>query len=107
MGKLFPIEQKLFDLSDGHVVAVTRVKATSVNDNWVDLPSAASDAKILYITGQTQLAAAGFYLGQGLGTQFGSAKVTLDDVANIDGTTAGTEFLIVSRHANIKNSGSD
>lgn len=104
MAKMIPTEQKLVDMTDGHVVALTRVKAAGVNNNWVTLPSAAIDAHIMYGVGQTALGTAGFYTGQsvrgaGIGPSFTS------NVANIDGTTAGTEFLIASRHANIKNSG--
>jgi len=103
MAKLLPIEQKMVDTTDGNVVVLTRVKATSVNDNWITLPSAAQDAKILYATGQTSLVTGAFYLGQNVIGGGGFAKQNISNVVNIDGTTAGTEFLIASRHANFKN----
>lgn len=103
MAKLFPTEQKFMDSLNGEVVVLTRVKATSVNDNFVILPSAAVDAHILYAAGQTSLAAGGFYLGQNVAGA-GIGKQNTSNIANIDGTTAGTEFLITSRHTNFKNS---
>jgi hypothetical protein len=99
---MIPTEQKLVDMTDGHVVALTRVKALDINDNYVVLPSKAVDARILYTTAQTILSATSFYVGS-QGRAVGAAAVTASEIANIDGTAAGTEFLIASRHTNLKN----
>jgi len=104
MAKMQPTEQKLVDLTDGNILAITRVVALSANDNWVELPSDASDAKILYTASQTSLVTGAFYLGQSVRGGGGFARQNTSDIANIDGTSAGTEFLIASRHANMKNS---
>ena len=86
MAKLFPKKQQLIssDLADGDMVAITRVKILTTNDN-VDLPGTAIDAALLQSTKTASDPT--FYLYDN------------DSQLNIDGATAGTEFVVVSRHA--------
>lgn len=97
MPKLFPTEQKLVDVRGGEVIAISRVVAVGVNDNYVVLPSIPVDARI--VSADNSVAQPAFYLGQNANTS--GSRTT--NIFNIDGTSAGTEFLVVSRHRNIGN----
>jgi len=87
MAKLFPYKQQLIssDLADGQTIAISRVKSISATSDHVELPGVAQDVAFLHAAKAT--ADPSFYLTDG------------DTQLNIDGATAGTDFVIVSRHA--------
>jgi len=83
MAELFPSKQTFVDLRDGTQVLVTEVTTINATTDHVKLPNAV-DASFLHTDKTTSDPT--FYLS--------SAGAQL----NIDGATAGTEYLITSRH---------
>jgi len=83
MAELFPSKQTFVDQRDGVQILVSNVTTIDTTTDHVKLPNA-SDAQILQAARTT--ADPTFYLSSG-GAQF-----------NIDGATAGTNYIIVSRH---------
>jgi len=83
MAKLFPSKQTVVDQPNDRQVIITTVKTISTTSDHVDLPNAV-DAALLQSARTT--ADPTFYL------------TTQGNQVAIDGATAGTEYVIVSRH---------
>lgn len=95
MAKVLPLGQSFFDLKSGEQIGITRVRMASSADH-VQLPAPAFDAVVLGAT-EAERTALQFYLGGG----------SKSNVFNIDGATAGQEFVVASRHGNFVNFGSE
>ena len=83
MAKIFPSKQYFFDLIDQTIIGVTRFNILTATSDHMDFPDV-SDIQFLH--GDRTTSDPTFYMD--------SNKNTL----NIDGATAGTEYIVVSRH---------
>ena len=95
MAKVIPLGQSFFDLKSGEQIGISRVRMATSADH-VQLPAPCFDAAVLGAT-EAESNALRFYLGGG----------SKSNVFNIDGASAGQEFVVVSRHGNFVNYGSE
>lgn len=93
MAKIFPSLQSFIDTRDGNQYFVTKIKVLSATSDHVELPPM-TDLAFLH----TSLTASDptFYVTGNNSTQL-----------NIDSATAGTEYVVVTRHQNFVNFGAD
>ena len=96
MPKIQPLGQGMFDKKDGTQVSVTHIRIPVAGHNFVVLPAPLADAQFLAAS-KTARVGITFYTGGG----------SKPNIANIEGASAGTEFIVVGRHSGMVNFGSE
>jgi len=96
MAKIIPLGQSNFDKKDGTQVSISHVRIPGTGHNYLVLPAPLNDAKFLASS-----------VGARAGVIFYTGGGSKANIVNMEGASAGTEFIVVGRHDGMINFGSE